>query len=493
MLFSAVIGILTILIGFNFKATLPFLALLFVFMLTFTIYKKGKSAFIIALIFPILIVLSLINEVAKIDNLSTLDGIKTECEFTVIDITYESDGYYVAEIVVNSCDKLKSGTKLNMSYYKNNLTVGSIAKGSLRLKKFHKDQQLIHQSKQIYLNSYCSDYTVYKEKQPILNITNRVRSYITKALFSKLGSDEAATMTALCFGERKYFSDEFYENVKGAGVSHVMVVSGMHLSILVSFFTLVSDKYFYNKYLKAFIMLAVVVVLTFLCGFTMSIIRAGVMYSLTAFGTILNRKSDPSNTLGATVTLILTATPLSIFDISFLLSTLSTFGILSISIPICNFLTQREIIKHKTFRTALFALLTSFSATLLTLPITIYFFGYISVFGVIATLLISYAVTLVICLCVSALFLNLIFPFVSNFVFIICDCILKYVNFVINKIGSQSFSVIYSSQNYTFVSIFIIILIFSLLLTCKQRLDMLKLKEIRRKIISEGGGKLRWR
>ncbi len=492
MLLSAVIGITAILIGFNFKATLPFLALLFVFMLTFIIYKKGKSAFIITLIFPILMVLSLTFEVSKIDSLSSLDGKKAECEFTVIDVTYENDGYCVAQIIINSSDILESGTKLNMSYYQNNLTMGNVAKGSLKLKSFNTDQKLYYQGKQIYLNSYCSEYEILKDKQPILDIVGKVRRYITKTLFSKLGSEEAATMTALCFGEGKYFSQEFYNNVKGAGVSHVMVVSGMHLSILVSFFTFISDKYFYNKYFKAFIMLAVVIALAFLCGFTMSIIRAGVMYLITAIGTILNRKSDSSNTLGASVALILSFSPLAIFDISFLLSVLSTFGIVSISMPICNYLNDKEMIKNKTIKASLFALLTSASATLLTFPIAIYFFGYISLFGVLTTLLISYAVTLVICICVTALFLNLIIPFIADFLFVLCEYILKYINFVINKTGSQSFSVVNLPQNYTFISIFVIILIFCVLLTCKQRLDMLKLEKMRQKFISEGGGKLKW-
>lgn len=492
MLLSAVISTTAVLIGFNFKATLPFLALLFVFMLIFIIYKKGKSVFIITLIFPLLTVLSLTFRISEIDNLSSFVGIKDECEFTVIDVSYESDNYYAAQIVVNSSEHLKSGTKLNMSYYENNLTVGSVAKGTLKLIDLKEETKLSYQSKQIYLNSYCSNYTVYEEKQPILDIVGKVRSYITKTLFSELEAKEAATMTALCFGEMKYFSDEFYNSVKGAGVSHVMVVSGMHLSILVSFFTFISDKYFYNKYFKSAIMLTVVIAITLLCGFSMSIIRADVMYLLTAVGIILNRKGDSSNTLGASVALILVFSPLAIFDISFLLSTLSTFGILAISLPVSKYLAEKEIIKSKTLKNILFANLTSLSATLLTLPIIIYFYGYISIFGTIATLIISYAVTVATCICVTGLFLNLIAPFLSDFLFIVCGYVLKYINFVIDKLGNQSLSVIFLSKNFTFITIFVIILIFCVLLTCKARLDMLKLEKIRRKIISEGGDKLRW-
>lgn len=492
MLFSDVICITAILIGFNLKAALPFLALLFIIMLTFTIYKKGKSVFLISLLFPILIIFSLTFEISQIKDVSALANTKCECEFTVEDILYESDGYFAAQISVNSCDTLKSGTKLKLSYYQNNLTVGNIAKGKLRLQALDEDTKLSYQSKGIYLAANCSDYTVYKEKQPILNIVGNVRHYITKTLFSNLQHKEASTMAALCFGERKYFSDEFSNNVKGAGVSHVMVISGMHLSILVSFFTFLANKYYYNKYFKALIMLLVVIVLNFLCGFSLSIIRAGVMYAVTAIGIMLNRKSDPANTLGTSVALILTFSPLAIFDISFLLSVLSTFGILAISIPICNYLSEKETIKNSIIKTILFSFLTSFSATLLTIPVAIWFFGYISIFGIIATLLISFAVTLAICICVSALFLNLIIPFISNFLFDICGYILKYINYIIDKLGSQSFSVIFLPKSFTFVSIFIIILIFCILLTCKQRLDMLKLEKIRQKIISEGGGKLRW-
>ena len=65
--------------------------------------------------------------------------------------------------------------------------------------------------------------------------------------------DEAATVAAITIGDRSYFSDEFYSNIKKAGVSHVMVVSGMHLSVIVGLTAFFIKKHFYNKCLRAIV------------------------------------------------------------------------------------------------------------------------------------------------------------------------------------------------------------------------------------------------
>ena len=49
----------------------------------------------------------------------------------------------------------------------------------------------------------------------------------------------------------------------------------MHLSVIVGLTAVAVKKYFYNKYLRALTMLATVLFMAAVCGFTKSILRAG--------------------------------------------------------------------------------------------------------------------------------------------------------------------------------------------------------------------------
>jgi len=271
-----------------------------------------------------------------------------------------------------------------------------------------------------------------------------------------------------------------------------MAVSGMHLSILISFFLRLSEKFYYNRYIHAIISLFCVLLLSLLCGFTMSIIRAGVMYIITAIGLLLKRNPVSENTLGCAVFLILLFYPFAIFSLAFVLSSLSTFGILSIAQPILRYLSDIKIFKNRLFNYTVSNILISVSATIMVLPALILKFGFFSVLGIITTFLLAAPVTAVIWLCVTALIINTIFPLFADIIFFICEMGLKYIKFIIDFFGNLSFSVL-ETPKYTAIAVFVfIIVIFYLLLACKKRIDMLKLKAVQKKIIKEGGRKLKW-
>ena len=90
-----------------------------------------------------------------------------------------------------------------------------------------------------------------------------------------------------------------------------------------------------------------VIIVSAVCGFTMSIIRAGVTYILIALSLVLGRSNTPANTLGAAVSLVLLNNPYAIFNVAFQLSVLSTFGILVVAVPCIDFIKENEYVKNK--------------------------------------------------------------------------------------------------------------------------------------------------
>ena len=167
-------------------------------------------------------------------------------------------------------------------------------------RSFHwETQKRSYYSEGIFLRGKLRDIRVEKgNDDPVLQKIRNVRSYIKNTLFSAMSRDEAAALTAVTIGDRSYFTDEFYANVKKAGVSHVMVVSGMHLSVIVGLTAVAVKKYFYNKYLRALTMLATVLFMAAVCGSTKSILRAGFCSLFLAVSILSERDNTTENSLG---------------------------------------------------------------------------------------------------------------------------------------------------------------------------------------------------
>lgn len=461
--------------------------------LGFMIYFKADARIIFTSVLIFVLCISCVLSFNKIDLLKAYSGTTQRLKLTVTDITHKTDEYFVAEASVNKSDNLPVGTKITVFYEPENIRIGQRLIADVKIKEqadghYKKDGY----SKGIYLRGNMSNITrLSGEEDLLLTAAEKVRGYIRSALKSNMEYESAATLCALIFGSRDYFTDEFYENVKSAGVSHVMVVSGMHMAILVSFFVMLLEKLFYNRFAKALIIVLIVLFLAVICGFTMSILRTGVTYLIMAGGILLGRKGTPENTLGGAITFILILSPYAIFSVALQLSLLSTFGILVVAIPVMRRINRSKRI-NRILSGVINSVILSLSAMLFTLPVTVIVFGYVSTVAVISNLLISMAVSAALYVAVTALVLNLVFPFIAELLFTVAGLIVKYINGVINFMGSLSFATAELSEIWLYIAVFMILLVITLLLACKKRLDMLKLKTANEKRIKEGGGKFKW-
>lgn len=454
------------------------------------LFKNPKSVFVIVILLVQICVLSVVVINGRILSAEKCTGNYGEITFTVYENGKITNAYNTSYIEITGGDL--SGSRV-MAYYSGEaLTVGSKATAKAYFQEIDNDYKLSNYCDKVYLTASLSDVVLADQKDGVLAVLEEIRGYIKDTAFRYVSKDEAATLLAMILGDKSYFSNEFYSNVKAAGVSHVMVVSGMHLSILITLVIFILEKFLYNKTLKAIVMFGTVLFLTALCGFTTSIIRAGVMYLFYAIAILINRKAVSENLLGAAVCVILIVSPYTVFDLSFQLSVLSTFGILSVALPIENYLRSRNIITSKLLSAAVFAGLVTLCALILTTPLTIYVFGYISVVSIFTNILITFAATLSLWLAFSALVLNLVLPILAEFVFKICEIVLKYINYVINLFGSFPFATVSMPKSAAFISGFVCVAVFVLLLACKKRLDIIKSDRIREKIISEGGKTLKW-
>lgn len=480
-------------VGFYSRTAIFFLGLILILLFFFLLQKRVYPVYLFVVFMLVAASVSTLITYNKIDKISESDGDTVKGSFAVVENPVNHGSYYSAVVKVRDCEGIKSGTRIMVFSNQGGFEYGDKIIAEVKLSKIDDKYRASDYSEKIYLTGNMDSITVYSgEGGFILSSVNKLRKYIVDTLFSNMDYKEAATLTALTVGDRSYLSDEFYGNLKAAGVSHIMVVSGMHLAIIVSLVTRLVEKILYNRYLKSITVLLTVLFMSALCGFTKSIVRAGLCYIIYAASILLERDNTPENTLGAAVTLILTAEPFTILSVSFQLSVLATLGITAVALPITKHLKERYTGDSLIFCAAELAIVT-LSALLFTMPVTVWVFGYISTVAVISNIMVTYAVTLSLYFAAAGLVFYYVFPLAGNILLAAASLVAKYVNFVINELGALPFAAVRLGRyNILFALLLLFSVIFGLF-ACKHRRDMLKLKIKNEKIISEGGGKLKWR
>ena len=491
MIIAAVGCIIIAVCGFySVNLLIIFICLCVCFLILSVVLRKFKTVVASGLIVIMgLVCLSTLKEIAGLENLT---GKEVTANIVFTETDFKSSSYYKSRCEVIGDSVLPKGTKLSLWHKPADVDSGYIFKAKISLEKIDEEYKAINYSEGVYLGGNIKTLEKTERYDSVDSAVKSVRRYIKRTLFSGMSFDSASTMCAVVFGDKGYFSDEFYNNVKASGVAHVMVVSGMHLGVLVMLALYISEKFIYNPKLRALIMYLVVIMLASVCGFTMSILRAGITYIIMGVGLLFNRYYTPENALGFAVVIILLTSPFAVFSVSFLLSVLSTFGILAVALPICKYINQKWSNTPKFITGVLNLAVISLSALALTLPVVIYVFGYVSLVGMVTNLLITFVVTQTLGITVLALAVSLLFPNIGKLILSIADLIVKYINFVINFMGSLPFATAEVPTYFCLFAVLLIFCVFWILLACKKRRNMIKLKQINQKVIKERGSIKKW-
>lgn len=453
MLLCAAVSAVLCIVGFYCPPAVFFCGIALIILFFVSLYLRRPAETVVAFILAVTAAGILLTS-SSAAELSGLDGSAAKGEFTVVSEPEKHGTANTVKLEATSCDTLKKGTKLICTDYSlTPLEYGNRIQATVSLSQLSLGtQKRSYYSEGIFLRGKLRDIRVEKgNDDPVLQKIRNVRSYIKNTLFSAMSRDEAATLTAVAV-----------------------------------------KKYFYNKYLRALTMLATVLFMTAVCGFTKSILRAGFCSLFLAVSILSERDNTTENSLGGAAALLFMISPFTVFSVSFQLSFLSTLGIVSVAMPCLKFIKDNRLLKTDIAFTLFSAVLVTLAATLFTLPISIYTFGYVSNVSVFTNLLIDAAAGIALQISAVALALNLIFPYISRPLFIAAEFTAAYINRIINLFGSLPFAVSDIGTPEFYASLLIIISVVAALFAFKRHLDRLKLNEMYRKISSERGRKFRW-
>ncbi len=138
-----------------------------------------------------------------------------------------------------------------------------------------------------------------KNKENIINTSIYKLSSILKENTEKiLPKDEAGLLQGILLGDSSKISNEIKENFKDCNLSHMLAVSGAHLSYLIIAINLIFNKNkigIRNNYIISIIIIIIFMLIT---GMSPSVVRAGICTIISIISTLLYRKQDSITTVG---------------------------------------------------------------------------------------------------------------------------------------------------------------------------------------------------
>ncbi len=335
-------------------------------------------------------------------------------------------------------------------------------------------------------------------------VRDRLLDNITKYVGNSVG-DETAVARCMLLGDKTLVTKQLKETFRAAGISHVLSVSGLHLSIL---FMTVSALFGLGKrsprrnfvYAEAVSCFFVLLYMA-LADFTPSIMRAGFMlifmnlYSVVSFykrrlsgfrkvkevplgeaGIVTddgsyNVKSSQRfvgafNSVSALFcagAMILIISPYSLYDVGIQLSFMSTLGILVV-VWVFGFFDNKRL--NPIIRAVLTSLLITLSAVSFTLPICIYNFGSLSTVSFISNLIVTPVMTPLLAILLVLALISLlpeigvvttVCVFLGQISEILCGFCIRVAKFI----GGLSFSVIPARESIVLVVVFMLYVVFT--------------------------------
>ena len=240
-------------------------------------------------------------------------------------------------------------------------------------------------------------YRQITREKPFSTELASFRQTCAEKLSSLFSEEDASLLRGALLGDTDALSDGMADLLNRGGVRHLFVVSGLHVSLIAGAVHILLQKLRFPRRIAALCAIAATGFLVLLTGCGIPAIRAAIMTAAVYSGRIFFRKSDPLNSLCGAGLLIIMAAPYAVTSASFLLSFSATGGLFLLSPVLLRWITDRLPLCLRRFSGILHIAVPTFSAGLATLPLSIAFFGGISLIAPISNVMAAPLFPVILC------------------------------------------------------------------------------------------------
>ena len=318
-------------------------------------------------------------------------------------------------------------------------------------------------------------------------LANKVSNSMQIKIEQNLSNETSKLLSGILIGNKNNLQKEIQEDFRNSSLSHVLAISGMHVSYIILGITFVINKMKFNKKVSKIITIFILLFFIILTGKTASVTRACFMSSYIILASLFHKKAHVLASISISLLIILIINPYLILDIGLQLSYGGTIGIVLIY-PILKKLKKKKEDKNSKFKKIIHKIkdkildiiLITISANLVIFPIVLFHYNTISFTFIISNLLISPIIGIIIILGFISVFASYIISPISKVMFLILQIFLNLLIKIAHFCAELPFSKVYfpTPKIYVIV-IYYVFLIFIIL----ARNKIIVIKKINKKII----------
>ena len=480
LLIIAISYLIGIIIEVYLQISIPFIIILVIINICSFFIEKYKKYIGLLSIITITIIISVLRVSFLENKYDTLYKDIIDKEVKAVGIITssikETEYRYSVTVKILSIDgKTKyKNTKINLSLKKSDndnllefgnkiFFTGTFSEGETRrnYKGFNYKEYL--RSQEIYGSIDVTSLKVIEKNQIniISSSINKLSNSLKRNLKELLPQRTSGLMIGILIGDVSDISDEVSKNFKDCNLSHMLAVSGSHISYIMIGLNLVLNKKIFGIRNCKIITIFVIIIFMMLTNMTPSVVRAGICSIIVILASLIHRKQDTYTSIAFAILYTLVQNPYSLYNIGMQLSYAGTISIIIFYQEIKIKKKEKTIIdKIKNY--ILDSILLTLSANILIIPLTIYNFNTISLNFVLANLLAGpiMAITTILGLFISIISL-IVFP-LSKILIIPLNFLLETLLFITEKVSKIPFS------NITVITphILVIILMYLIIFAC---------------------------
>ncbi len=397
-LYSAFCAV-TLLVPFGKAAAgICFAAVTLALVLYLILSKKKASAIFMCVLCLVSSSLGFLSGYTYTNKISSAQKFADENEHTICaEITYsvyekQFGSLYYARLSSIDGEKVSSSVEVAFPYLPD-IALHDKIKAAVLLSEPDGDEASLLKSKGVFLCAEVKSFSI-TESGGDGTLPERINAYLDGILHKSIGGDEADFASAIFLGNKGEVSQKIKLAFRRCGASHLLALSGLHLSVLAAGLEFALRAIRVKKKIRIGISALATVLFALVTGLSASVMRAAIMLIIYFASQLIGEERDSLTSLFVALALIIAVRRYAVWDAGLWMSFFATLGLVLFSdrlLPKFSATTRENYSAARKFfmgalKYVLGLLAASLVATLFTLPVTYIAFGGISLISPLSNL-----------------------------------------------------------------------------------------------------------
>lgn len=253
------------------------------------------------------------------------------------DTTFKSSNEYSVEILEIDGKRVRLSANL-ITDDSVELEVGDLIYTETKISLTSRENNFIGAT--IYDDDTC--ILISKNNKSLKIFFSRLRSGLSEYMNATLGDELSSLARGFLLSDKSDLPANIIKDFRRTGVSHLLAVSGFHISIIIAFSETIMRALLIPKRTRCVLLALLSLFFLGMTGFAISASRSVAMLLILYFCILLVQEYDSLTSLFLSISIIILLSPRSVRDVGLWLSFFATLGIIAVYSPLSSRFNKKE-------------------------------------------------------------------------------------------------------------------------------------------------------